>query len=150
VREEIQERNAASRARLVALGSRLSDDELASTIDPPWTAAGLFAHLAFWDRFVRERWDLARRREERTPMAVDDGLMDRINDASLEQWMAIPPGAAVAACVRAAEELDALLDGVDDNIADELVAEGRERLIDRSLHREDHLRTLEAAFPAAD
>ena len=52
------ERNRASADRLAALGARLSDDELTTEIDPPWTAAGLFAHIAFWDRFVLERWRL--------------------------------------------------------------------------------------------
>jgi hypothetical protein len=87
----VDERNRASADRLAALGARLSDQELGTEIDPPWTAAGLFAHIAFWDRFVLERWRLAAARGERTPMAVDGGLMDRINDASLRQWMSIPP-----------------------------------------------------------
>jgi hypothetical protein len=146
---ELDERNRASANRLASLGARLSDVELATEIDPPWTAAGLFAHIAFWDRFVLERWGLAAERGERTPMAVDDGFMNRINDASLRQWMSIPPRVAVEQCVAAAHDVDAFIVGVDDERRAELVAEGRERLVDRSLHRGDHLRTLEAAFPAS-
>ena len=144
----VNERNRASADRLAALGARLSVQELGTEIDPPWTAAGLFAHIAFWDRFVLERWRLAAARGERTPMAVDGGLMDRINDASLRQWMSIPPRVAVEECATAATELDAFVSDVADVVREELAVEGRERLVDRSLHREDHLGTLEAAFPA--
>src|SRR5687767_9733340 len=128
--EAIDRKNRDSADRLAALGARLSDPELTAEIDPPWTAAGLYAHIAFWDRFVWERWGLAAERGERTPMPVDDGLMDRINDASLRQWMSIPPRVAVEECATAASELDAFIAGVDDAVRAELVSEGRERLMD--------------------
>ena len=147
--EAIDRRNRDAADRLAALGARLSEPELTEEIDAPWTAAGLFAHIAFWDRFVRERWGLAAQRGERTPMVVDGGLMDRINDASLRQWMSIPPRAAVEECATAASALDALIAGVDGDVRAELVAGGRERLVDRSLHRAEHLRTMESAFPPA-
>ena len=145
--EGVDRRNRDSAERLAALGSRLSDRELGAEIDAPWSAAGLFAHIAFWDRFVLERWGLAAERGERTPMVVDDGLMDRINDASLRQWMSIPPRVAVEECAAAASELDGFIAGLEEDVRADLVAEGRERLVDRSLHREEHLRTIEAAFP---
>jgi hypothetical protein len=98
---------------------------------------------------VHERWELAAERGERTPMAVDDGLMDRINDASLRQWMSIPPRVAVDECVAAASDLDAFIAGIDDHVRAELVSEGRERLVDRSLHRGEHLRMIEGIVPRA-
>lgn len=106
----VDARNRASADSLTALGERLSDDELRTEIDPPWTAAGLFAHIAFWDRFVQERWRLAAERGERTPMAVDGGLMDRVNDASLRQWMSIPPRAAVEECATSASDVDVFVE----------------------------------------
>jgi hypothetical protein len=147
--EVIDGKNRDSAARLATLGARLSDQELTAEIDPPWTAAGLFAHIAFWDRFVLERWGLAAERGERTPMVVDGGLMDRLNDASLSQWMSIPPRMAVEECTTAVSALDALIAGVEEDVRSELVAEGRERLVDRSLHRSEHLQTIESAFPPA-
>ena len=147
--EVIDRKNRNSAERLATLGARLSDQELTADIDPPWTAAGLFSHIAFWDRFVLERWGLAAERGERTPMVVDGGLMDRINDASLGQWMSIPPRMAVEGCATAASQLDAFLAGVSDGVRAELFAEGRERLVDRSLHRGEHLSTIEGAFPPA-
>lgn len=147
--EVIDRKNRDSAERLAILGARLSDRELTVEIDPPWTAAGLFAHVAFWDRFVLERWGLAAERGERTPMVVDGGLMDRINDASLRQWLAIPARIAVEEFLAAAAELEELISQLDATIVSELVGEGRERLVDRSLHRGDHIRTLEEAFPSA-
>jgi hypothetical protein len=147
--EVIDRKNRDSAERLAILGARLSDRELTLEIDPPWTAAGLFAHMAFWDRFVLERWGLAAERGERTPMVVDGGLMDRINDASLRQWLAIPARIAVEEFLAAAAELEELISQLDATIVSELVGEGRERLVDRSLHRGDHIRTLEEAFPSA-
>ena len=145
--EGVDRRNHDSAERLAALGGRLSDGDLEAEIDAPWSAAGLLAHIAFWDRFVLERWGLAAERGERTPMVVDDGLMDRINDASLRQWMSIPPRVAVEECASAAAELDAFIAGIGEDVRSELASEDRERLVDRSLHREEHLRTIEAAFP---
>jgi DinB family protein len=146
---EVSERNRSSLERLRAIGAALSDAELNRTIDPPWTTAALFAHIAFWDRFVLERWRLAAEKGDRTPVPEDNVVMDRINDAALRQWLAIPARTAVEELLAAAGELEALISRLDDTIVSELVVEGRERLVDRSLHRSDHLRTIEAAFPPA-
>jgi hypothetical protein len=147
--QETAERNRSSRERLRAIGSALSDGELVRTIDAPWTTAALFAHIAFWDRFVLERWRLAAEKGERTPMPVDDAVMDRINDASLRQWLAIPARIAVDELLAAGEELEDLLAGLDAATVAEVVGEGRERLVDRSIHRAEHLRMIEESFPSA-
>ena len=52
-------------------------------------------------------------------------------------------------CLSAAEELDGFLASLDVDVVEELIRDGRERLVDRSLHRGEHLETIEAAFPAA-
>ncbi len=145
---QLVERNRSSRERLRAIGSALSDAELDEPIDAPWTTAGLFAHIAFWDRSVLERWRLAAEMGESTPMQVDGAVMDRLNDASLRQWLAIPARIAVDEFIAAAEELEELISRMDGTIVSALAAEGRERLTDRSLHRGDHLRTIEESFPS--
>lgn len=144
----IAERNRSSRERLRAIASALPDSELDGTIDNPWTAAALFAHMAFWDRFVFERWRLAAEKGDPTPVPEDNAVMDRINDASLKQWLAIPARLAVEDFLDAAAELEELIARLDATIVSELVVEGRERLVDRSLHRGEHLGTIERAFPS--
>ncbi|MGH2634559.1 MAG: hypothetical protein ACRDHU_00165 [Actinomycetota bacterium] len=146
-RRVIEDRNHAAVDRLRALGVRLSDEELSQTIDPPWTAAALYAHMAFWDRFVRARWLLAATMASRTPRSFDDDLLELINDSSLRQWAAIPPRTAVQDCLAAAAEIDGLIGSLDADVVSEVVQGGRERLVDRSLHRGEHLSTIEAAFP---
>ena len=147
-RQAIEDRNHAAADRLRALGKRLSDEELARPIDPSWTASALFAHVAFWDRFVHARWLLAASKGSRTPLDLDDALLELINDAFLRQWSLIPSRAAVQDCLAAAEEIDALIVSLEADVVLEVVQARRERLVDRSLHRGEHLNTMEMAFPA--
>jgi len=147
-KQPIEDRNHAAVNRLRAVGVRLSDEELSRPIDPPWTAAALFAHVAFWDRFVHARWLLAASTGSRAPLHFDDALLELINDASLTQWDVIPPRTAVQDCLVAAEEIDALIGSLEAGVVSEVVEAGRERLVDRSLHRGEHLKTIETAFPS--
>jgi len=117
-RQAIQDHNQATVDRLRALGLRLSDAELTRPIDPPWTAAGLFAHVAFWDRFVHARWLLAANGGSRTPIDLDDALLELINDASLQQWVATPPRTAVEDCLVAADDLNGLIESLDDDVVE--------------------------------
>ena len=146
-RAAIEDRNRAAVDRLRALGARLSDEELTRVIDPPWSAAALFAHVAFWDRFVHARWLLAAKKGSRTPLPFDDALLELINDASLQQWGVIPARTAVRDCLATAEDIDALIRSLEAGVVSEVVRERRERLVDRSLHRGEHLNTIETAFP---
>ena len=145
---EFEERSRAEAHRLRAIAARLSEEALARPIDPPWTAAALFAHMAFWDRFCHARWRHAAKTGSGTPLPVDDALLDLINDADLLHWAAIPPRTAVEECLEAAGKVDALIASLDANIVSQVLAEGRERLVDRSIHRREHLLTIEAAFPS--
>ena len=45
------------------------------------------------------------------------------------------------------DDVDAFIQTLDHAVAASLIQEGRQRLVDRSLHRGDHLRTIENAFP---
>ena len=144
---DINERNRASLDRVRALAARLSEEELLRSIDPPWTAAALFAHVAFWDRFVHARWLHAVRIGSVWPVSIDDAAVELLNEAALSQWTVIPPRIAVEECVAAAAAIDGFIGSIDPGTISQAVREGRERLVDRSLHRGEHLDTIEAAFP---
>jgi hypothetical protein len=146
VNDNIIERNRASRDRLRTAGTRLSEEELLRPIDPPWTAAALLAHVAFWDRFVHARWQHALQTGSRVPVSIDDAAMELLNEAALPEWLAIPPHAAVTACLDAADALDQVIESLDEETVTRALAEGLERLVDRSLHRGEHLATIERAF----
>jgi hypothetical protein len=142
----VDERNRSTTERLRALAGRVSDHDLARPLDPPWTASALFAHIAFWDRFVMARWTLAVASGSRAPDRMDDTPQDLINDAALPGWLAILPRAAVDECLAAAEGIDGFLGSLETDVVVELVRDRRERLVDRSIHRGEHLAVLEAAF----
>src|SRR3546814_14100977 len=44
------EQNTRERERLRALVERLDEDELRTAVNEYWTVAGVFGHIAFWDR----------------------------------------------------------------------------------------------------
>ena len=144
---DFAQRNTASRERMRAIGKRLSVEELARQIDGAWTAGALFAHIAFWDRYVFERWSLAERSSTRTPVAIDEVATELVNSAALPEWIALPPRESVTASWIAAEAIDRFISSLDDEVVSEVLGEGRVRLLDRSIHRDEHLSTLETAFP---
>lgn len=59
----------------------------------------------------------------------------------------IPPLTAFQDCLAAAAEVDALIGSLKADVVSEVLQARRERLLDRSLHRREHLDTLETAFP---
>jgi hypothetical protein len=145
--QEIDERNRASLDRLRAIAAGLLDEELLHPIDPPWTAAALFAHVAFWDRFVHARWLHAMEIGTAAPVPIEDAPMEMINQAALREWTVIPPRIAVEECLTAAQTIDHFIQQLDPDAISQVVREGRERLVDRSIHRREHLDTIERAFP---
>jgi len=70
-----------------------------------------------------------------------------LNKAALREWTVIPPRIAVEECLTAAEAIDRFVASLGTEAISELIHAGRERLVDRSLHRRDHLETIERAFP---
>jgi len=144
---DLTERNRASLDRLRAVAARLSEDELVRPIDPPWTAAGLFAHMAFWDRFAHARWVEAVNTGNAMPVPLADDPLELVNQAGLDGWAAVPPHLAIQQSLTAAETINAFVRTLDDGTVSRLVTSGRERLVDRSIHRGQHLDTIERAFP---
>ena len=137
-------RNDASRARLEVIAGGVAGGTHRVDVGE-WSPSTLLAHLAFWDRLTLQRWHAAIRDGRSTPADLPDGLQDLINDASFATWSALSPADAAAQAVAAAEEVDAFLATVDGSLADQLIAEGRVRLVDRSLHRRQHLEAIERA-----
>jgi hypothetical protein len=133
-------RNAASRERLADL-LRSAKTKDAHPANP--TTSGILAHIAFWDRIVLLRWQQAFTAGQSVPPALDSSMIDLINDAAFPQWRQIRLEDAINDALRIAAELDRLIQGLDPIVVQELVRAGRERLIDRSLHRNEHFDELE-------
>jgi hypothetical protein len=136
------ERNDASRARLRQLVARLGEGELSRELGDGWTVAAGLAHLAWWDRYALaslESW-------QRSGAPPRTGEAREVNAAALADWLALPPSAAAAAALDAAEALDRRVAALPGELAEEVVAAGRPRLLDRSLHRNEHLDQIERAL----
>ena len=136
--------NDRERARLAALADRLTDDQLARLLDGGWTVAALLAHVAFWDRFVLARWQRALA-EGTTVASLDEPIQELINTAAVADWLAVPSRAARQA-VEAAEALDRTIAALPPTVVAEIRARGLPRLLDRSIHRREHLDAIEAAL----
>ena len=136
-------RNRAARERLAAVVARVGERDVA--IDGGWTAAGLLAHLAFWDRLAVARLE-KHLREGEPPIFATDGVTDLTNAAGMRQWKDTPLRVAGSQARDAAAEIDRLIETLPSDKLEGLKALGRSFLIDRSEHRKEHLDQIERAL----
>ncbi|MCL4543698.1 MAG: DinB family protein [Chloroflexi bacterium] len=137
--QSFSERNDHERVRLRQLIERLDEADLGRELGGGWTIAALLAHLAFWDRYalaVLETW-------QRSGVAPRTGEANEINVAELPVWRALPPRAAVAAVLEAASTIDERVSTLPTAVVEAVVAAGRLRILDRSLHRQAHIEEIE-------
>jgi hypothetical protein len=140
---EYIKRNRASRDHLAEVIARMGKGSL--ELPGGWTAAGLLAHLAFWDGFGAARLEKFVR--DREPMELgSDTLTEFINAAGMAQWRATLPAVAGDLASGAAAAIDRLIEGLPADVLDEIRAMKRPRLLDRSLHRKEHLDEIERAI----
>lgn len=115
-------------------------------MDDGWTVGAAFAHIAFWDRFTRARWNAILGGESFETTLWPQGAIDRVNEAASPQWETLPPRAAAEDALRAAEELDRLIATLPAWAMDQAKAHGRPGMLDRTGHRGKHLDRIEAAL----
>jgi hypothetical protein len=136
--------NTAQRERLIALAARLTDEDLLRPLDHGWTVAAALVHLAFWDR---SRWGTLRRWLENGEFPSSLGTSpDPINDAVYVLSQAIPPRAAPKLAMDAAETVDSLVEQLTPDQVAALESAGLGRMVNRSLHRREHLDQIEQAL----
>jgi hypothetical protein len=140
------DRNAEARRHLAELAMSLGADDLGLEVDDAWTVGALLGHLAFWDRLVEARWRHAAESGTATPIGLDDELPDLINAAAIPAWRILDTRRAAALVVSAAEDVDALIAGLPAESVEGVLGEGRARLVDRSLHRAEHLEMIDRAI----
>ena len=149
VPEAIAESNRTQRERLRALVARLDAGKLVMRLPNGWTVAGTLAHLALWDRqrlLMMRRWAAG-------DMSVgepgDDARKydgDLFNDAARPLLEMIRPERAAAAAVQAAEEVDAFLLEISDEVVAMTLARPDAPNLDRGAHRGHHLDIIEKAI----
>ncbi len=132
--------NRAATDRMRALATRLTDEEFLRPVGEHWTAAIVFAHLAFMDR--RALWVLDA--TERAGHVVNPDLDIFVNDVMLPLMAAIPPHEAVRLALETAEAVDRRLEAYPPDLL-ELVYAERKRYVLRAYHRNEHLDEAEAS-----
>jgi uncharacterized damage-inducible protein DinB len=140
-----RQRNDASRERIAAL-ERLDREALGRKLPNGWSVATTLEHLAFWDRFVLARWQIALRDGRTTPDSLDDQLTEIVNAAIVPILTDLDPSAAATHASAAARAADEVISALSHDTIDELTAQGRPRLVDRSIHRNEHLDEIESAL----
>ena len=136
--------NTESRQRLEALVRGLSAADLARSTDYGWTISALLAHLAFWDQrmlVLLKRWQ----ETGFDPSPVDDPA---VNDALKVICHALEPRAALELCLSSAEALDAELAALTPDLVKQIEEHAKATStvfrMNRSLHRNDHVKDIEA------
>jgi len=143
VTNEHIKRNRASRDHLAEVIARMGKVSL--DLPGGWTSAGLLAHLAFWDGFGAARLEKFVR--DREPMEFgSDTLTEFMNGAGMAQWTATPLASAAGLATKAAAAIDLLIEGLPSDALEQIRSMKRPRLLDRSLHRKEHLDEIERAL----
>jgi hypothetical protein len=143
------ESNRTQTERLRRVVQHLDASDLSLRLSNGWTVAGILAHVAFWDRqrlCLMRRWAAG---------AECSGAYDGevFNEAMRPLLEFIPPERAAEAAVRAAEEVDAFLLAVPDEVVATALARPDAPNLDRGSHRDGHLDQIEqtlARQPKAD
>lgn len=138
------QQNLESRQKLESLVRRLTDTDLALSTDYGWTVSALLAHLAFWDErmsAILQRWQ---------ENGLDESPIDSyaVNEALKPICHALAPRLAADLALVMAEKLDAAFETLSDDFVKQIeanmAATGTQFRMNRALHRNDHIRDIEA------
>jgi hypothetical protein len=133
------ESNRVQTERLRKLAARLDARMLGVRLPNGWTVAVALAHVAFWDR---QRLCLMRR------WAAGDWCNggydgELFNEVLLPFLGLIPAERAAEIALRTAEEVDAFLLAVPDEVVESALARPDRPNLDRGSHREGHIDQIE-------
>jgi uncharacterized damage-inducible protein DinB len=145
------DRNRESLARLRDVLGTLTPADLATPVgDGAWTVGQVVGHLNFWDRFLASRWRAALAAGAgQQPTVLPHDVADLLNEAMPPTWAAFAAhsgGAAIAEALAAAAAVDALIESLPDETPVAAILAERPALLDRSIHRREHLASLESAL----
>ena len=144
-------RNEASRAALKEFLDGLSAPDLARPVgDGSWSVGQALGHLAFWDRFLASRWRAALAGGTGgQPSMLPHELADLLNDGLPPTWQAFAFAngpAAIAEVAAAADEVDRIIATLPSDTPVGSILGARPALLDRSIHRFEHLAALKSAI----
>ena len=139
----------AERERLRAIVTRSSDEELRRPMPGGWTVAAVLAHAGYWDAraiFWLDKWACG---VEPAPWEPEN--VEAVNDSAKPLCLALPPRVAAQLALRLAEEADAKVRALSDEVLAK--AQALETLpfnLSRAGHRREHLDDIERAYGASE
>ena len=136
------ESNRTQTERLRRLARSLTPEQMKTRLPNGWTVSAALAHLAFWDRhriILMRTWAAG---VEATG-AYDGNVF---NDAVAPMWELIPAEHAAEFAVKTADEVDALLLELSDEVVQTALARPDAPNLNRGIHREGHLDVIEKAL----
>jgi hypothetical protein len=136
--QAIFQSNRKSTERMQHIVDGLSEKELSKTIGS-WSIAATLAHLAFWDQRAIHVIEAAKKNNVLNAPVFDEQL----NDILAPFLEAIPPVKAAGMAVNIAGTLDGLLEQCPPELIYQMMLQNN-RLVERSLHRNDHLAEIES------
>jgi hypothetical protein len=137
--------NDVQRERLRSLVEKLSDDELRRPLPAGWTVAAMLAHAGFWDAraiYALGKWEVG---VEPVPGDYEPEDVGWINDSAKPLCLALPPREAARLALRLAEEADAKIAALSDELVEKIRVRGPFN-ISRAEHRREHLDDIERAL----
>jgi uncharacterized damage-inducible protein DinB len=147
-------RNETSLGRLRAVLTSLRPADLELAVgDGAWTVGQVLGHLAFWDRFLAARWRAAQAvGPAKQPISVPHEVADLLNDALPPTWAVFAGAsgpAAIAETLAAAEAMNEIIASLPAEAPISTILSERPALLDRSIHRSEHLEVVEQALARA-
>jgi uncharacterized damage-inducible protein DinB len=133
--------NRRSTERMHQIILALSAEQLSQTTANNWTIAVTLAHLAFWD----QRVILVIESTKKSHALNAPLFADQLNDILAPILGAIPPAVAAELAIHTAETLDEMLEECPAELIDQMMLLNN-RLVERSLHRNDHLDEIESVL----
>jgi hypothetical protein len=110
----------------------------------------VLGHLAFWDRFLAARWRAALAAGPgEQPASLPHELADMLNDGLPPTWGAMAAGAGrvtIGDALAAAEAVDGIIARLPVETPVEAILAERPALLDRSIHRLEHLAAIDLAL----
>ncbi len=144
-------RDSLAKMREVFAGISPEDMQLPSG-EGLWTVGQLIGHMGFWERFNHARWKEALARGSgAVPFPLPDGTADVLNDAQAQSWGSLAssqPPVVMAETVASAEALDELIATLPADVPLAKLLRDQPRVLDRSLHRAEHLAQIQTALAA--
>ena len=139
--------NDTERERLRALVTGLTDEELMRPMPAGWTLAAVLAHVAFWD--ARAMYWMNKWGPDGEPTVYEPEDTDAANESAKPLCLALRPRDAAQLALRLAEESDAMVKALSDQMLRKISAKGNPPFdLARASHRKEHLDDIDRALRA--